>query len=275
MHENDIEQIEINLLLEAVLQRYGYDFRHYARASIERRVRSLCGSTGCHHLSEILPHLLRDPSFLEKIIREFSITVTDMFRDPFVYRCIREQVVPMLKTYPYIKVWIAGCATGKEAYSIAILLHEEGLYERSIIYGTDFNDIALEQAKKGAYPLNRMEQFKKNYEQAGGCGSLADYFNTSNKSCTIKDGLKRNITFANHNLVTDNVFGEMHLILCRNVLIYFNEKLQNRVLNVFRDSLVFDGFFCLGNKESLRFSALEKNMKIINEKARIYQKKTP
>jgi chemotaxis protein methyltransferase CheR len=152
MHEDDIEQIEINLLLEAVLQRYGYDFRNYARASIQRRVRSLCGDIGCRHISEIFPDLLRDASFLEKIIRAFSITVTDMFRDPLVYQCIRKQVVPMLKTYPYIKVWIAGCATGQEAYSIAILLMEEGLHERSIIYGTDFNDIALEQAKKVFIP---------------------------------------------------------------------------------------------------------------------------
>lgn len=276
MHENDIEQIEINLVLEAVRQRYGYDFRHYARASIERRVRSLCKNTGCHHLADILPHLLRDTSFLETIIREFSITVTDMFRDPFVYQCIRKQVVPMLKTYPYIKIWIAGCATGQEAYSIAILLMEEGLYERSIIYGTDFNDIALEQAKRGVYPFNRMNTFSENYKLAGGTGSLTDYFTPSNHrkdSCTIKENVKKNITFANHNLVTDNVFGEMHLILCRNVLIYFNKKLKNRVLDVFLNSLVFDGFFCLGTKESLRFSSLEKDMKIINEKAKIYQNK--
>lgn len=197
-----------------------------------------------------------------------------MFRDPSVYRCIREWVVPMLKTYPYIKVWIAGCSTGKEAYSIAILLIEEGLYDRSIIYGTDFNDMALEQAKKGMYSSDRMDSFYKNYAQAGGCASLTDYFTLSYDSCCVKEQVKKNITFANHNLVTDTVFGEMHLILCRNVLIYFNRTLQNRVLKVFRDSLVFDGFFCLGSKESLKFSAIEGEMKIINEKARIYQKKT-
>ncbi|XOF33733.1 MAG: CheR family methyltransferase [Candidatus Electrothrix sp. YB6] len=274
MHERDIEQIEINLLLEAVQQRYGYDFRNYARASIERRVRSLWKRTGCRYLSDMLPQLLRDPSFLEKVIREFSITVTDMFRDPFVYRRIREQVVPMLRTYPYIKVWVAGCATGKEAYSIAILLMEEGLYERAIIYGTDFNDIALEEAERGVYPADKMEEFSENYEEAGGCGLLSDYFNLSGKSCAVKEQVRENITFANHNLVTDNVFGEMHLILCRNVLIYFDRTLQNRVLQLFLDSLIFGGFFCLGSKESLRFSDMEKEMKVINEKARIYRKKT-
>jgi chemotaxis protein methyltransferase CheR len=274
MDESDIEQIEINLLLDAVLQRYGYDFRNYARASIERRVRSLCQRGGCRYLSEILPELLRDTSFLEKIIKEFSVTVTDMFRDPFVYQRIREQVVPMLKTYPYIKVWIAGCATGKEAYSVAILLMEEGLYDRAVIYGTDFNDIALEQSKKGVYSPERMETFCANYQQAGGRAALTDYFTLSKAGCTVKDEVKKNITFANHNLVTDHVFGEMHLILCRNVLIYFNKILQRRVLNIFRDSLVFDGFFCLGSTESLRFSGLEKEMKVIDEKARIYQKKT-
>ena len=274
MDESDIEQIEINLLLDAVLQRYGYDFRNYARASIERRVRSLCRKNDCRYLAEILPKLLRDTSFLEKIIREFSVTVTDMFRDPFVYRSIRKQVVPMLKTYPYIKVWVAGCATGKEAYSIAILLMEEGLYDRSVVYGTDFNDIALEHSQKGIYSPERMEAFSANYQQAGGTAALTDYFTLSEEGCVVKEEVKKNITFANHNLVTDNVFGEMHLILCRNVLIYFNKILQRRVLNIFRDSLVFDGFFCLGSKESLRFSELEKEMKVINERARIYQKKT-
>ncbi|MCI5141904.1 MAG: protein-glutamate O-methyltransferase CheR [Candidatus Electrothrix sp. ATG1] len=274
MDESDIEQIEINLLLDAVQQRYGYDFRNYARASIERRVRSLCRSNGCRYLSEILPELLRDASYLEKIIREFSVTVTEFFRDPFVYQSIREQVVPMLKTYPYIKVWVAGCATGKEAYSIAILLMEEGLYDRSIVYGTDFNDIALEQAKKGSYPLDRVKTFAENYQQAGGTAALTDYFTLSEESCVVKEEVKKNITFANHNLVTDNVFGEMHLILCRNVLIYFNKMLQKRALNIFRDSLVFGGFFCLGSKESLRFSGLEEELKVINERTRIYQKKT-
>ncbi|WPD23127.1 MAG: protein-glutamate O-methyltransferase CheR [Candidatus Electrothrix scaldis] len=273
MDESDIEQIEINLLLDAVVQRYGYDFRHYARASIERRARSLYQSNGCRYLSEILPALLRDESFLEKIIREFSVTVTDMFRDPSVYQSIREEVVPMLRTYPYIKVWVAGCATGEEAYSIAILLMEEGLYDRSIVYGTDFNDIALEQARKGVYSLEQVETFTGNYQQAGGTDALTNYFSLAEEGHVIQERVKKNITFANHNLVTDTVFGEMHLILCRNVLIYFDKNLQKRVLDIFRDSLVFDGFFCLGSKESLRFSGLEEAMKVINENARIYQKK--
>ncbi len=275
MQANDIEQIEVDLLLEAIQQRYGYDFRHYARASMERRIRQLCSRIGCHHLSEMIPQLLHDDSFLEKMIREFSITVTDMFRDPFVYRCIRQQVVPMLKTYPYIKVWLAGCATGEEVYSMAILLQEEGLYERSIIYATDFNDIALDQAKEGVYQLDRIKKFSDNYKQAGGCASLSDYCQPSQKGCVIREDLRKNITFANHNLVTDSVFGEMQLIVCRNVLIYFDKTLQNHVLQLFRDSLTFDGFLCLGSKESLRFSMLENDMKVIDAKAKVYQKKVP
>lgn len=275
MQENEIEQIEVNLLLEAIHQRYGYDFKHYARASMERRVRLLCSRIGCHRLSEMIPQLLHDDSFLEKMIREFSITVTDMFRDPFVYRCIREQVVPMLKTYPYIKVWLAGCATGEEVYSMAILLQEEGLYEQSIIYATDFNDIALGRAKDGIYQLDRIQNFSDNYKQAGGLGSLSDYYQLSEKGFVIQSDLKKNITFANHNLVTDSVFGEMQLIICRNVLIYFDKTLQERVLQLFRDSLTFDGFLCLGSKESLRFSLLENDMKVIDAKAKVYQKKVP
>ena len=179
----------------------------------------------------------------------------------------------MLRTYPYIKVWVAGCATGEEAYSIAILLMEEGLYDRSIVYGTDFNDIALEQAREGVYSLEQVETFAGNYQQAGGTGALTNYFSLTEEGYGIQEEVKKNITFANHNLVTDTVFGEMHLILCRNVLIYFDKTLQKRVLDIFRDSLVFDGFFCLGSKESLRFSGLEEAMKVVNERARIYQKK--
>jgi len=275
MQENEIEQMEVNLLLDAIHQRYGYDFRNYARASMERRIRQLCSRIGCQHLSEMIPQLLHDDSFLEKMIREFSITVTDMYRDPFVYRCLRQQVVPRLKTYPFIKIWLAGCATGEEVYSLAILLHEEGLYERSIIYATDFNDIALEQAKEGIYQLDRMKTFSDNYKQAGGRASLSDYYQLSGKGCVIKADLKKNITFANHNLVTDSVFGEMQLIACRNVLIYFDKTLQARVLQLFRDSLAFDGFLCLGSKESLRFSLLENDMKVVDAKAKVYQKKVP
>ncbi len=275
MHKDEIEGIEINLLLEAIQQRYGYDFRNYARASMERRIRQLCRSIGCHRLSEMIPQLLHDDSFLEGMIREFSITVTDMFRDPFVYRCIRQQVVPMLKTYPYIKVWLAGCATGEEVYSMAILLQEEGLYERSIIYATDFNDIALEQAKEGVCQPGRLSDFSDNYRQAGGSGSLSDYYQISEEGCVFKADLKKNITFANHNLVTDSVFGEMQLIVCRNVLIYFDKTLQERVLKLFRDSLAFGGFLCLGSRESLRFSTMENDMRVLDEQAKVYQKKVP
>ncbi|MBU0493835.1 MAG: protein-glutamate O-methyltransferase CheR [Chloroflexi bacterium] len=274
MNRTDIENIEINLLLEAIFQRYGYDFRRYARASIERRVRQLLPKCGCATISELIPKLLYDESFFAPLVHEFSITVSEMFRDPTVYRRLRETVVPLLKTYPFVKIWHAGCASGEEVYSLAILLQEEGLYDRATIFATDFNDAALDQAREGIYALETVQQFTANYQQAGGIRSFSEYYHAHYEAIALDEALKRNITFANHNLVTDGVFGEMHLILCRNVLIYFNKELQNRVLQLFRDSLVRGGFLCLGSKESLLFSAIQTDLKPIDEQARIYQKTT-
>jgi chemotaxis protein methyltransferase CheR len=274
MKRNDIENIEITLLLEAIFQRYGYDFRSYARASIERRVRHFLPKCGCATISELIPRLLHDESFFEPLVHEFSITVSEMFRDPTVYRRIREKVVPFLKTYPFVKIWHAGCASGEEVYSLAILLKEEGLYDRATIFATDFNDSALEQARQGIYALETVQQFTSNYQQAGGTRSFSEYYHAHYEAMAIDETLKRNITFANHNLATDGVFGEMHLILCRNVLIYFNKELQNRALKLFRDSLARGGFLCLGSKESLLFSDVQTDLKPIDEKARIYQKTT-
>ncbi len=197
-----------------------------------------------------------------------------MFRDPFVYRSIREKVVPFLKTYPFVKIWYAGCATGEEAYSLAILLQEEGLYERTTIFATDFNDEALEKAKEGIYALDNVQQFTKNYQHAGGTGSFSNYYHAEYESMAINRSLKKKITFANHNLVTDEVFGEMHMIFCRNVLIYFDKKLQNRVLNLFTESLVNGGFLCLGAKENLQFTDVNSYYKPIDKKGKIYQRKT-
>jgi chemotaxis protein methyltransferase CheR len=273
MDELRIEEIEINLLLEAIFQRYGYDFRSYARASIDRRLRQFLSSAGTDSISGMISKALRDKSFSTALIQHFSIAVTEMFRDPSVYLAIRREVVPLLRTYPHVKVWHAGCATGEEVYSMAILLKEEGLYDKSNLFGTDFNDSALEQAKEGIYPADKMKAFTKNYQQAGGNASFAHYYHASYESAAMDGALKKRVTFANHNLVTDEVFGEMHVIFCRNVLIYFNKDLQGRALRIFTDSLVRGGFLCLGNKEDLQFTAVRNEYDVVDEKARIFRKK--
>lgn len=272
MPNSETEDIEINHLLKAIFQRYGYDFRSYTRGAIKRRVRQFMLRSGCSTLSELMPKLLRDESLFKELVGYFSITVTGMFRDPFVYRIIREQLIPYLKTYPFLKIWHAGCATGEEVYSLAIILQEEGLYHRSTIFGTDFNDAALSTAKAGLYALDKTDQFTKNYQQASGTRSFSEYYRVSCGSMSINPSLKKNIFFTNHNLVTDRVFGEMHLIMCRNVLIYFNKTLRNRVVKLFSESLVHGGFLCLGDKESLRFTDADKDYRIIDEKAKLYQK---
>ena len=272
MDSTAIEDLEIRLLLDAMFERYGYDFRSYARASVERRIRRFQVLSGCKTISELLPRVLHDEDFFGELVREFSITVTELFRDPLVYRSIREHVIPVLKTYPFIRVWHAGCATGEEAYSLAIVLKEEGLYDRATIFATDFNDAALDKAQEGIYALDRVKDFTANYQRAGGTRSFSEYYHAQYGAMAINNGLKTNITFANHNLVTDGVFSEMHLILCRNVLIYFDKELQDRALTLFGDSLVRGGFLCLGSKESLMFSEARELFEAVDEKSRIFQK---
>lgn len=274
MNKTEVEEIEIDLLLEALFRRYGYDFRHYAKASITRRIRHLLEKSGHSRTSEMIPELLYDKSFFEKIVYDFSITVTEMFRDPGFYRAIREKVIPYLKTYPFIKIWHAGCATGEEVYSIAIVLKEEGLYDRATIFATDFNNAALAKGKEGIYSLENIKQYTLNYQDAGGTSSFSEYYHAQYDSVIMDQSLKKNITFANHNLVTDNTFSEMHLILCRNVLIYFNKTLQDRVLRLFHDSLIHGGFLCLGTKESIQFADVAEAYERTDKKHKIYQKKT-
>jgi chemotaxis protein methyltransferase CheR len=273
MNKNEIEELELRLLLDAMYHRYGYDFRDYARASVERRARQFFIKAGLNTISEMIPLLLHNESYFQTLIREFSITVTEMFRDPGVYQVIKEKVFPVLKTYPYIKIWHAGCATGEEVYSLAILLQEAGLYKRATIFATDFNDEALETAKQGIYHLENIKQCTINYQKGGGSESFSQYYQAQYDSIVMEKSLRKNITFANHNLVTDQSFGEMHLILCRNVLIYFNKTLQNRALDLFDDSLTAGGFLCLGNKESLLFWDKEKHYEPVEDSSRIFQKK--
>ena len=273
MKEHEIEHIEIDLLLEALQRAYGYDFRSYARASIERRIRQFQSGSECKTVSCMINKALHNEEFFSRLVQYFSVSVTEMFRDPFVYRVIREEVVPMLRTWPYIKVWHAGCATGEEVYSFAILLMEEQLYDRSTIYATDFNDTSLEKAREGVYPVQKMREATRNYQQAGGYASFSDYYHSRYNAAVVSQALKERITFANHNLVSDVSFGENHLIFCRNVLIYFNRGLQDRVLRLFTDSLVNGGFLCLGTKEDLRFTAENDRYTLVDRKAKIYKKK--
>ncbi|MDY6934711.1 MAG: protein-glutamate O-methyltransferase CheR [Spirochaetota bacterium] len=273
MNKTEIENIEIQLLLDGIYKRYGYDFRNYNRTSLKRRIKSFISKTECTNISDLLSRLLYDKTLLESMIFYISITVTEMFRDPFVYKAIREKVLPYLKTFPIIKIWHAGCATGEEVYSMAILLIEEGIYDRSLIYATDFNDTALGRAKEGIYSIDQIKQYTTNYQRSGGKISLSDYYHSEYDTVIMNRRLKKRITFANHNLVTDSAFGEMHFIICRNVMIYFNKDLQNRVFKLFYDSLIFNGFLCIGDKESLDFINVNDNFNIIATKEKIYQKK--
>ncbi len=272
MKQREIERIEMDVLLEAIFRRYGYDFRNYARSSLKRRLEHMQNLSNMNHITDLLPRILHDEEFFDRFLLEMSITVTEMFRDPEFYRAVREHVVPVLKTWPFIKVWHAGCATGEEAYSMAILLKEEGLYDRTQIYATDFNRHSLAKAQEGIYPLDKIREYTASYNKAGGKASFADYYHARYGAAKIDESLKKHITFAHHNLVADGVFGEMHMILCRNVLIYFNQTFQGRVLSLFHDSLCRGGFLCLGLKETIEFSNVRRQFENIVKKARIYRK---
>ena len=267
------ESIEIDLLLEAVYRRWGYDFRSYARASIERRTRQFLSGAGCASVSEMIPKVMHDTEFFSRLARYFSIHVTEMFRDPLVYRAVREKVVPLLRTWPHFKVWHAGCATGEEVYSLAIVLKEEGVYDRATIYATDFNDEVLERAREGVYEMDKLQEATRNYQQAGGKASFSEYYHACYDAAAMDPALKERIVFSSHNLASDSAFGEMHLVFCRNVLIYFNRELQNRALGLFTQSLVHGGFLCLGTKEDLQFTDVSSRYDVVDGKARIYKKK--
>lgn len=270
---SEIENLEIDLLLEAIFQRYGFDFRSYARASIERRIRLFLNDNNRKYISELIAEVIHDEDLFLNLARYFSISVTEMFRDPHVYVKIREEVLPVLKTWPFFKVWHAGCATGEEAYSMAILLAEEGLLDRATIYGTDFNDESIIQAKNGIFHIHKMKEAAENYLKAGCKKTLSKYFHAKYDGVVMNRELKQRMVFANHNLVTDQDFGEMHMVVCRNVLIYFNRELQNRVLELFYSSLVNGGILCLGSKETIEFTSVEDRFEEIDRKARIFRKR--
>ncbi len=273
MKTTESENIEIEMLLEAIYRKYGYDFRSYSRASIKRRILHRLTISRLKSISELQHRVLYHIEFFEKLLMDLSINVTEMFRNPEFYKTLRQEVIPVLQTFPYLKIWHAGCSTGEEVYSMAIILKEEGLYDRSQIYATDFNEVVLSQAKQGIFSLERIKDYTYNYQKSGGKESFANYYTAKYDSVIMDQSLKKNLVFAGHNLATDGVFGEMNMIVCRNVLIYFRKNLQNHVLNLFKESLRHHGFLCLGTKESLMFTEHENDFEPVAGKMKIYRKK--
>lgn len=267
----ELEDIELELFVRALKLRHGYDFSQYAPASLKRRVRQLVQTHRAGTISALTTRLLHEPGFLGVVLEGLSVPVSEMFRDPDVFRALREQVFPVLASYPQINIWQAGCAHGQEVYSLAILLEEAGLYDRAQIYATDFNEAALRHAQEGIYPAREAQLWSRNYQAAGGTHSLADYYSARYELLKLDRRLRRNVIFAHHNLVTDEVFCEAHLVLCRNVLIYFSDPLQDRTLALFRDSLVRGGFLCLGTRESLDFAPSAADFAPVDAALRIYR----
>ena len=266
---------EIDALLHGIHDRYGYDFSHYARASLHRRIERAREKARVADYTALLKLLSQDAFEFDRFLRTISISVTDMFRDPPFYRMVREMIVPMLKTFPFVKIWHAGCATGEEAYSMAMVLHEEGLLDRARIYATDFNTLSLERADNGVFPVRKLFGRAAQYRQAGGRGDFFNYFTVGYDFARIKDFLKNRITFSYHNLVTDGVFGEMNLICCRNVLIYFDRVLQEQVLRQFADSLRHGGYLCLGAKENIGIAPLRGLFTLVDDRQKAFRKTGP
>lgn len=265
--------MEIRLLLDAIYHQYGYDFRNYSMAHVRRRILNRLRLSKLESVSMLQHRVLRDEEMMNLLLKDLSINVTEMFRDPAFYKMTREKVIPALKTWSYIKVWHAGCSTGEEVYSMAILLKEEGLYDRAQIYATDFNQHVLEQAKEGIYPAERMKKYAENYQRTGAKGAFSDYYISRYDSAIMDASLKKNIVWAHHNLVTDSDFAETQMVVCRNVLIYFNKELQNKVHKLFYNSLANGGVLCLGNKESLHFTDYQSCFETLDKKQKVYKKR--
>jgi len=268
----ELETLELRLLLEGVYRHYGYDFREYAFASLRRRVWRRVQAEQLGSITALTDRLLHDPGCMARLLGDLSINVTSMFRDPHFYVAFAEHVVPQLHTYPFTRIWVAGCSTGEEVYSLAILLTEHGLYDRTRIYATDINQLVLEQAREGVYALDRMQEYTENYIRAGGKRAFSEYYVAAYDGALFDAGLRENVVWAQHNLAQDRGFNEFQVILCRNVLIYFDKALQNRVHRLFYESLARFGTLCLGNKESIRFSAYESCYEEVDAAARMYRR---
>lgn len=265
-------EIEQRLLIDAVLLKYGYDFRRYAHASLKRRLKAAMTGMNCQSLSQLQDRVLNDDAFPE-LLDYLTVPVSDLFRDPPFFKSLRDLVIPVLRTYPSLKVWVAGCSTGQEAYSLAILLQEEGLLDRTIIYATDINPRSLQKAEAGVYSITDAAPFSQNYQNAGGMSSLSRYYTAMYDRIVFDASLKKRIVFSDHSLATDTVFAEMHLVTCRNVLIYFDRELQERAFGLFRESLCRRGFLGIGSKESIRFSEHAGAFKELSRIDRIFQKR--
>jgi chemotaxis protein methyltransferase CheR len=271
-HDRELEELELELLLEAVYRRYGYDFRGYARASLRRRLWRRADLEGLRSLSGLQERVLHDPGCLERLLTDLSINVTAMFRDPGFHQALRRDVLPELRTHPFVRVWVAGCSTGEEVMSIAIALHEEGMLDRSRIYATDMDADVLARARTGGFALEKVRDYTRNYLAAGGTDSFSAYYTVTGDQAVFDAELLRPVVFAQHNLATDGSFNEFHLVICRNVLIYFGRELQDRVLGLFDESLPRRGVLALGHKETLRGTAIETRYEPIVEAERIYRR---
>ncbi len=265
--------IEMRLLIDAIYLKYHYDFRGYAEASLKRRLSSAPSRFGCSTLSQLQDKILREPATFSAVLGLLTVPVSEMFRDPSYFRSLREKVIPILRTYPSLKVWVAGCSTGEEVYSLAILLHEEGLLERSLLYATDINPQALQKAAAGIYAIDRIAGFTENHRMSGGRGSLSEYYTAAYGRAVFDKAFRRHIVFSDHSLATDSVFAEVHLVSCRNVLIYFNRELQDRAVGLFHEALCRKGFLGIGMKETLRFSGHAQSFADFVYKDRIFQRR--
>lgn len=270
--ETETEEIELELLIEAIFRKYQYDFRNYSLASLKRRLLQAKEHFGARTFSQLQERILHEPAVMGRLLPMMTVQVSEMFRDPAYFRALRENVIPHLRTYPSLKVWIAGCSAGEELYSMAILFREEGLENRTIFYATDINGDALEKARAGIYDLDRIALFTENHRLSGGKSSLSDYYSTGYGRAKFDPSLSKRAVFSDHSLVSDAVFAEAHLVSCRNVLIYFNRELQDRAIGLFKDSLVRKGFLGIGSKESLRFSTHASTFTEFDRVQRIYQK---
>jgi chemotaxis protein methyltransferase CheR len=269
---DDVDEIELGLLLEGMYRRYGFDFREYAPASLRRRVWRRVQAEGLSTISALQDKLLHDPACMERLLLDLSISVTAMFRDPTFYDAFREKVVPLLRTYPFTRIWVAGCSTGEEVYSLAILLLEEGVYDRTRIYATDINESVLDRARAGVFPLDKMREYTQNYIKAGGQRAFSEYYLAKYDGAQFQRSLVENVVFAQHNLVSDRSFNEFNVVVCRNVMIYFDRALQDRVHRLFYDSLTMFGVLALGAKESIKFSQFEDSYEVLDGNERLYKK---
>ncbi|WP_317166404.1 MULTISPECIES: protein-glutamate O-methyltransferase CheR [Chitinophaga] len=272
MNRNHISEQEVSMLLNDVLERYGYDFTEYAHASINRRVNHLFQLDRFPSFAEFRYRIITDADYASRFVEEITVNVTEMFRDPQFYYALRQQVLPVLATYPLIRIWHAGCSTGEEVYSFAILLKEANLLHKSVIYATDINTSVLEKGRTGIFPLSQMQQYSRNYMEAGGVQDFSSYYTANYEYAKFRQDLGGKIIFSPHNLVTDGSFNEFQLIICRNVLIYFNKMLQDKVLRLFCDSLEPLGFLALGSKESLNFTTVSGQFRQLDGKEKIWRK---